>query len=337
MGNNKKIRTVISILIGIVIFIGWFKFVNFRIKLNDFLDIKYEMLLGWLFAYTIAFVSKSLRWKIFLSPIKNINLFQIWKIYMAGIYINYVSPIKFGDIFQGVFLKKTDKIPVASSLPTIVVDRVFSMVTALLILTLIPFISFKIHPYVKYALLFGGAIFFLSLITLLFMIKNRMKIIGFLKLLIFWIPNKYKDRVINFFLSFLNGFDNLKKEEISITVQFILSFIIIISDAVAFTFLVNAMNLPLQFRDCLIGISIINLFYLIPTPPAGIGTTEWFYSIVFVFGFGVDKNIFSYTILLSHILVAVYVFFTGIIALSMLGVELTSFNLLSKEVENERI
>jgi uncharacterized membrane protein YbhN (UPF0104 family) len=64
---------------------------------------------------------------------------------------------------------------------------------------------------------------------------------------------------------------------------------------------------------------MVNMLYLVPTPPGGVGTTEWFYSIVFTAGFGVARERLGGVIIFLHVVSGVAIIVMGVWALVGLG------------------
>lgn len=84
----------------------------------------------------------------------------------------------------------------------------------------------------------------------------------------------------------------------------------------------------------LFGYTLIYLSYILPQPPAQIGSNEFFMVLIFSIGLGFDKEMVSAVMAFSHVITAVLITIVGFIAFSVIGINITqSFK--DKELENE--
>ena len=68
-----------------------------------------------------------------LRPIAAVPYFDVWLISLASSLINFVIPIRSGELARSLFLKQRDSVPISASLPTVAVDRSFDLLAVLLI------------------------------------------------------------------------------------------------------------------------------------------------------------------------------------------------------------
>ncbi len=77
------------------------------------------------------------------------------------------------------------------------------------------------------------------------------------------------------------------------------------------------------FMKILFGYTLMNLTYILPTPPAQIGSNEFMRVIIFSFALGVGKNLTGATVATVHILTTIVIFVTGALSLSAIGMKFT--------------
>jgi len=65
----------------------------------------------------------------------------------------------------------------------------------------------------------------------------------------------------------------------------------------------------------LFGYTLINLSYALPQPPAQLGSNEWMMIIIFSAGFALTKDSASAIMAFAHVLTAVLIGITGLIAI----------------------
>ena len=74
---------------------------------------------------------RAMRWRLVLKPIARVPRLDVWLITVASSLINFVIPIRSGEIARSFFLRQRDSIPISKSLPTVAVDRSFDMLAML--------------------------------------------------------------------------------------------------------------------------------------------------------------------------------------------------------------
>lgn len=90
----------------------------------------------------LAFVLRAVRWKILLTPVKNMPTSSLFASTMIGFMANNVLPFRAGEIVRAYSLARREKIGVASSLTSLVVERVYDGLTvSLFLVSLLSFVS----------------------------------------------------------------------------------------------------------------------------------------------------------------------------------------------------
>jgi uncharacterized membrane protein YbhN (UPF0104 family) len=72
----------------------------------------------------------------------------------------------------------------------------------------------------------------------------------------------------------------------------------------------------------LLGYTLIFLSYIIPHPPAQLGSNEWMMVLIFGVGFGMEVSGISKVMLFSHLLTGLLIVVFGLISYSYAGVRL---------------
>jgi uncharacterized protein (TIRG00374 family) len=88
--------------------------------------------------YLLAYVVRSLRWRLILSPVEKITVGESFSMMMAGYFLNYVIPIRAGEVAKSFFLKRLRGVPIATSLPTVFVDKLLELMSIMVVLLLVP-------------------------------------------------------------------------------------------------------------------------------------------------------------------------------------------------------
>jgi uncharacterized protein (TIRG00374 family) len=100
--------------------------------INSFNEISYIYLFPSLLIFIILYWARALRWKMLILPIKPVKIGQLYSPLMVG-FMAGVLPARLGEFIRAYLLAKNQDIPFASSLATIVVERLFDLIFLLLL------------------------------------------------------------------------------------------------------------------------------------------------------------------------------------------------------------
>ena len=133
-------KKILQYTISLVLAGGLLWFVFKDISLSEMLeefrkaDYKWLMLSGIL--AIIAHVSRALRWKMLMKPLGyRPSTFNTTLAVFIGYFANYVIP-RMGEVSRCGSLKKTDDIPFEKSFGTVLTERIFDVVSLLIVLSL---------------------------------------------------------------------------------------------------------------------------------------------------------------------------------------------------------
>ena len=95
------------------------------------------------FSFVTSLAIRGVRWGLFLRPIARIKTVKVIQIFMIGTFLNFLLPIRGGEVAKSLILKKTANIPVSQSLPTVAMDKALDLMPALFIIAIVPFLGVK--------------------------------------------------------------------------------------------------------------------------------------------------------------------------------------------------
>lgn len=126
--NKKNVSRIINIASFAFIAIGFF--LLFRngdwskiLYIKD--NVNYPGIIAVIFIGVICQFLVIFRWYLLLIPIKNdISLRSIFRIAISAILLNHIAPGKVGYPTKAYFLKKTEDIPISSSVPSLAAELI---------------------------------------------------------------------------------------------------------------------------------------------------------------------------------------------------------------------
>jgi uncharacterized protein (TIRG00374 family) len=321
--KNKR-SLFIGIAIGLVCLGIW-------VYLIDFEELKYYLqqinlfyLLFFSLFYIFAYLLRSIRWKIIIKPIYRMSIREAFSYFMSGMLINYLIPIRAGEIAKSIFLKKNEDVGISHSLPTIFIDKLTDLFPIILIIVLVPILGVQLN---EVLIGFIVAIFVLYLIfifVLIFSIKNRELMHKILMKVGIILPKRFERRLESFFYNFVDGMNILKRRTKDTLVIYVLTFVAVLSEGFFIYMVFKGLGYSQNnFIHILFGYTLMNLTYIIPTPPAQIGSNEFMWVVIFSFALGIDKNLTGAAVAIAHILTGLIIFAFGSFSLSTIGMKIS--------------
>ncbi|MEO8665312.1 MAG: lysylphosphatidylglycerol synthase transmembrane domain-containing protein [Ignavibacteria bacterium] len=310
--NTKVKKTLKSvILFSLTIF-----FLYLAFKGNDFNELFIVLKnANYFYAIAGAFVGiviggyiRSLRWRYFLNPLKkNIGTEILFSSIMVGYMMNSVIP-RAGEVYRPVLLANKEKISRASAFGTIVVERVFDVLSMLISfgVCMIYFkqkLSSAFAQYNLETISLYTTIIILVFVLIIFLIifnleKSEIIIEKITKKIL---PEKFHLKVHNLFISLINGFLFIKYPKYYFQI-FILTALLWVCYIFSTYLTFFAFNINLNFFDANLVLTMTTFAMTIPLPANSAGIYHLFCTATLVNVFGIDKeSAFGYATV-SHLL-----------------------------------
>ncbi len=317
----KKITTIIiTSFVGILLLSLWFFFIDIHQVVENIKSVN----LNWIFIAIIFYVStvfiRSIRWNIIMRKIKSLTIWRTFVLYMTGNYINFLVPVRAGEFAKSLFLKKINDIPIATSLPAILFDKILDLSPVFIILGLAPFVQREL-PQTLWIILIVVFVVMLTVLSLYYLgIKNQAALFKIVEYVFFWLPKSIKGKAMNFFKDGIAGLSIAKQKPSAFLLIIGITLAAVLTDTLYMASIFRAFNVSIPLLYVFIGYTLFNLSYILPTPPAQIGSVEVIMLLIFSGVFGIEKNIMSSVIIVVHSLTGLYIFFAGVISTASLGI-----------------
>lgn len=137
------LRYVISLLVAGGLLWLVFRNIDLQYMLSKLKDIDYRFIVLSLAIGTISHIARAYRWNLLLEPIgfTGLSTFRTFLAVMVGYIANLVFP-RMGEVSKCGVLVKTDKIPLTTSLGTVVAERIIDLLSLIFVLALTFLIEF---------------------------------------------------------------------------------------------------------------------------------------------------------------------------------------------------
>ena len=137
--HTVALRTAVGLCAGAILIVTFLRLIDVGGVLQrlEHLSIGFALLCGVVFL--AAYVVRALRWRCLLRPCQ-VSVGHVVAIYQVATFLNWLLPIRAGEIAKSLMLRRTDGIPVSRSLATVSMDKAMDLLPAIGLLALLPFV-----------------------------------------------------------------------------------------------------------------------------------------------------------------------------------------------------
>jgi len=320
--KNKKLKLFIGLIAGGILILIWLKLIDIQGMAEQLGQIQWFVLPIIIILFYIRYFIKAWRWRIVLEPIKKIKLSEAFYFSMSSYFINFIFPVHIGEVGQSYLLKEAHNVPVGKSLPTIFLSKGFEVLRFLLLFILILIYPTDLNPYIFWGLFIILIIVVIILFLLFFAIFKKDVAIRLLKKFLFWVPKKFREKAEKFVENFVSGVNVIRKMPGKWFALISLTLLGIFLDALFFWCVFWAVGFIAPFIEVLMGSQIRQLFFVLPMPPAQLGSAEILLYLIYEVTFGFNKNIVAAATALGHIGAFILICSTGLYSLAKIGMSL---------------
>ena len=315
--KSTIIKILINTLIGLALIFIWMRFVDIGQIINTISKIRPIYLLLVSAFIFLSLVIRALRLRVFLAPYKKVLFKDLVFLNGVALMLNFLIPIRAGDIAKGVYLGSRYDLPVGRSLVWIFLDRFIDFIVTLVLGSLLLTVVANQLPQNFTLILVTVSLALLSVVYLMvFQVRLAGLVFGFFKN--FLILNSLKRYFTNIYDFFLDSFQILKRTPQDLFLLFFITVLAYASDAFVWYFTFYAIGQIQDYFRLYLAQLLSSLIYLIPAAPGYVGSAEASGLLVFTGVFGIDANLASSMTVLFHITLAVFVLVFGIISVYFL-------------------
>lgn len=266
-----------------------FKGVHLNEILSYLKQVKYIYIIPSLIFYILSFITRAIRWQIFLGHLKKVTFNQSFSTIMISWASNNVLPFRLGELVRPYVISKKTGIEMSASLATVGVERVIDGLSLIGIFSLLFWLN-GAPSSVAFIGYFALPFFSLIFLFMLFYYLKGEVIENFIsKLNLSFIPKIALDNFVKFLSSLRKGMQCLKFSKNQGKILFY-SIIIWICEGMMYFFIIKGFRLPLSIVSSFFVMSIINLGTAVPTLP-GLVVNFTFFSVLALSIYGISKDI----------------------------------------------
>lgn len=275
-------------------------------------------------SFLLAFCIRGTRWKLFLNPVGQVSTMKAIQLFLVGTFLNFLLPIRGGEVAKSLMLKRIADIPVSQSLPTVAMDKALDLMPALIIMAIVPFLGVKMDIRLWLVLGTVGAL----LVCLIFFIAlaawKRDAAITLLHSMMRVLPKSIGSRVEGFATGFVDALLAGASQPRIFIPAVLLTIVAVMFDGLFAMLAFWTVGVPISFGIAIFGYAVFNMFYILPNPPGQVGSNEFFGLLVFSGLLHLDAKGVTAMFIFSHPWAAVIQAVVGMACLSALGLTVSS-------------
>jgi uncharacterized protein (TIRG00374 family) len=315
-------RVTLGLVVGGLLVIAFLRLVNVNVVLHHLahLRVGFALLTG--VAFLTAYVVRALRWRVLLRP-DQVSIGRAVAIYQIAIFINWLLPIRGGELAKSLLLRRSDGIPVSRSLATVSMDKTMDLLPAVALVVLLPFSGFRLSGLLWLLLLIVLAVIGAVAGILVLASWQRDRAVALLTRSVeLVLPRRASGRVGSFIVLFLDTLLALIRRPRLLLIAIAYTAGAVALDALSCWFAFRAVGVPVGLTVVLYGYTLFNLAFILPTPPGQIGSNEFIGLLIFGGLFGVNRSGVGAMFLFIHPFTAVLMTCSGLLCLSTMGLTL---------------
>ncbi len=319
MPRQRLIFLIAGLILGLALIVLWLRSIDISSVLATIRQVRPNLVFWASLTYLAAYFIRSWRWNLLLRKQARIPLGRSFMYSMGGNWVNYLIPIRAGELLKAWFVKHNHGVPLLNVLPSIFIDKTFDTLGILFVLLMLPLLKVRISAGLLALLILLGAVFTVSVGLLLLSVWHKDGVVRFLQFFFGWLPEKWRDRIFGYIDVFFRGLNVFEHHWSRLLVAVLLTALGVGFDGLYFHLLFQAFGVDFPFAKVLFGYTLINLSYALPQPPAQLGSNEWMMIIIFSLGFALTKDSASAIMAFAHVLTAVLIGVIGFAAIAGSG------------------
>lgn len=322
--RTAAVRGGIGLAAGAVLIVTFLKLVNASSVYQrlSHLNVGFAVLCG--ATFLAAYVVRAFRWRILLRP-SRVSVRHAVAIYQVAIFLNWLLPVRGGEIAMSLLLRRATGIPVSESLPAVGMDKALDMLPAAILLALMPLAGLPLSGALWVVLAGAATVGCCGVGFLLLAAWRRDLAVALLT----WpcealLRGGRRDRVRPFVAGFTDTLMNLFRRPGILLVAGVYTVGAVGLDALFCLLAFRAVGVAVPVLVVLYGYTLFNLSFILPSPPGQVGSNELIGLLIFSGVFRVSRAGVGAMFLFSHPFTGALMACGGLACLSAMSLNLRS-------------
>lgn len=323
--RTVALRTAVGLATGAVLVLAFLRLVNLGTVYQHLrhLNISFALVCG--AAFLGAYVVRGLRWRCLLRPCCQVSIPRVIAIYQVATFINWLLPVRGGELVKCLLLRHSNRVPISRSLATVTMDKALDLLPAAVLVVLLPFSGLHLSSPLWVLLISAlAAVGFGAGILILAVWRRERALTVLTRPLTAILPRRTRERVGPFIVQFVDTLVVLIRQPRLLLRAVMYTAAAVCLDALFCFLAFRAVGVAVAVPVVLFGYTFFNLGFILPTPPGQVGSNELIGLLIFSGMFGVNRSGVGAMFLFSHPWTAILMTCTGLACLSAMGLSLRS-------------
>ena len=141
--RTVALRVTVGLAAGAVLILTFLRLVNVGTVYQHLAHLNLGIALICGITFLAAYVVRAMRWRCLLTP-RRVGILRAVAIYQIAIFLNWLLPIRGGEIAMSLLLRRSDGVPVSESLAAVSMDKAMDLLPAVGLLALMPFAGLRL-------------------------------------------------------------------------------------------------------------------------------------------------------------------------------------------------
>lgn len=331
--RRVAVRLTVSIAAGAVLIVTFLRLINISTVYQRLEHLRVGLALACGAAFLAAYVVRAMRWRCLLRPYR-ISIRRAAAIYQVAIFVNWLLPIRGGEIAMSLLLRRTDGVPVSRSLAAVSMDKGMDLLPAAILLALVPPLGLQLSE--PLWLLLGLTLALLAGATTVIVLAGwrRDRTIAMLvRPLSVVLRGRVRAQAGAFLAGFLDTLLALIRRPRLLLAAGAYTAVAASLDATFCLLAFRAVGVNVALPVVLYGYTFFNLAFILPSAPGQIGSNEIIGLLIFSGLLHVSRTGVAAMFLFSHPWTGLLMTATGLGCLASMGLTLRGALQLAREAK----
>lgn len=329
--RTAALRTAVGLAAGAVLVLTFVRLVNIGGVYHrlQHLSIGLALLCG--VTFLSAYVVRALRWRCLLRPCR-VTVRRVVAIYQVAIFLNWLLPIRGGELAMSLLLRHSDGIPVSRSLATVSMDKAMDLLPVVALLAVLPFVPLHLSGSLWILLLATLAVVGMGAgVIVLVAWRRDQGLAVLLRPVMVVLPSRARHGVEGFIVVFVDTLLALIRRPRLLLAAAAFTAVALCLDALFCLLAFRVVGVTVPVPVVLYGYTFFNLAFILPSPPGQVGSNELIGLLIFSGSFGISRTGVGAMLLFSHPWTAVLMTCTALAGLSATGLTMRGALNLTRE------
>jgi uncharacterized protein (TIRG00374 family) len=322
--RTAAIRTTAGLVAGAILILIVLRLVNVSAVYQHLqhLHILPAVLCG--LAFLSAYVVRGMRWRCLLRPCQ-VSIWRAAAIYQVAIFLNWLLPIRGGELAMSLLLRHTNGIPVSRSLPSVSMDKAMDLLPVVVLLAVLPFVPLRLSAALWVLLSSALAVVCFGAAVIALAAWRRERAMALLiRPVTAVLPSRARQGIEAFVGQFVDSLCALIRQPRLLLIAAAYTAVALCLDALFCWLAFRAVGVDIAVPIVLYGYTFFNLAFVLPSPPGQVGSNELIGLLIFSGSFGVSRSGVAAMFLFSHPWTGLLMTCVGLACLSAMGLTIRS-------------